>query len=140
MSPIFEAEHFYKNTWVEPTGYISCVCCIQGVFYQRFVLGRWVAVHGAVYPFMDDEKMYCEVPDVGFDDFAVSCDYGTTSPASFGLWGEKIPYGIELRSIILIPAEGYQRTDEEHYAKLEELVGNRKVSRVVVDPSAAGIY
>lgn len=33
--------------------------------------------------------------------------------------------------------EGYQRTDEEHYAKLEELVGNRKVSRVVVDPSAA---
>lgn len=77
----------------------------SGVFYQRFVLGRWVAVHGAVYPFMDDEKMYCEVPNVGFDDFAVSCDYGTVNPASFGLWGEKIPYGIELRSIILIPAE-----------------------------------
>lgn len=61
----------------------------SGVFYQRFVLGRWVAVHGAVYPFMDDEKMYCEVPNVGFDDFAVSCDYGTVNPASFGLWGEK---------------------------------------------------
>lgn len=110
----------------------------SGVFYQRFVLGRWVAVHGAVYPFMDDEKMYCEVPDVGFDDFAVSCDYGTVNPASFGLWGEKNGVWYRIKEYYFDSRkEGFQRTDEEHYAKLEELVGNRKVSRVVVDPSAA---
>ena len=110
----------------------------SGVFYQRFVLGRWVAVHGAVYPFMDDEKMYCEVPDVGFDDFAVSCDYGTVNPASFGLWGEKNSVWYRIKEYYFDSRrEGYQRTDEEHYAKLEELVGNRKVSRVVGDPSAA---
>ncbi len=94
--------------------------------------------YGAVYPFMDDEKMYCEVPDVGFDDFAVSCDYGTVNPASFGLWGEKNSVWYRIKEYYFDSRrEGYQRTDEEHYAKLEELVGNRKVSRVVVDPSAA---
>lgn len=94
--------------------------------------------YGAVYPFMDDEKMYCEVPNVGFDDFAVSCDYGTVNPASFGLWGEKNSVWYRIKEYYFDSRrEGYQRTDEEHYAKLEELVGNRKVSRVVVDPSAA---
>ena len=37
----------------------------SGVFYERFVKGRWVAVHGAVYPFMADSEMYCEVPSSG---------------------------------------------------------------------------
>lgn len=78
------------------------------------------------------------MPDFSFDDFAVSCDYGTVNPASFGLWGEKNSVWYRIKEYYFDSRrEGYQRTDEEHYAKLEELVGNRKVSRVVVDPSAA---
>ena len=30
-----------------------------------------------------------------------------------------------------------RRTDEEHYAELEKLAGDRKIERVVIDPSAA---
>ena len=33
--------------------------------------------------------------------------------------------------------EGSSRTDEEHYAALEELAGDRAVEKVIVDPSAA---
>lgn len=99
----------------------------SGVFYQRFVLGRWVAVHGAVYPFMDDEKMYCEVPNVGFDDFAVSCDYGTVNPASFGLWGEKNSVWYRIKEYYFDSRrEGYQRTDEEHYANSKSLSATEK--------------
>ncbi|WP_316609980.1 PBSX family phage terminase large subunit [uncultured Ruminococcus sp.] len=38
----------------------------SGVFYERFVKGKWVAVHGAVYPFMADEKYYYGVPSGDF--------------------------------------------------------------------------
>ncbi len=33
--------------------------------------------------------------------------------------------------------EGVSRTDEEHYAALEELAGERNIEKVIVDPSAA---
>lgn len=109
----------------------------SGAFYERFVLGKWAAVYGAVYPFMSD-YIYPEVPECDFSEFAVSCDYGTVNPASFGLWGknEGIWYRID-EYYYDSRREGVQRTDEEHYNALENLVGDRKVRAVVVDPSAA---
>ena len=110
----------------------------SGVFYEKFVKGRWVAVHGAVYPFMADEKMYCDVPHGEFSQFAVSCDYGTVNPASFGLWGKQngVWYRID-EYYFDSRAEGFQKTDEEHYKSLCSLVSGRQISQVVVDPSAA---
>ncbi|MEE1319709.1 MAG: PBSX family phage terminase large subunit [Ruminococcus sp.] len=110
----------------------------SGVFYERFVKGRWIAVYGAVYPFMDDESMYCDVPEGGFSKFAISCDYGTVNPASFGLWGRQgdVWYRID-EYYFNSRKEGWQKTDEEHYKALCDLAGERKISQVVVDPSAA---
>ena len=109
----------------------------SGVFYERFVKGKWVAVHGAVYPFMADESMYCDPPE-SCDSYAVSCDYGTVNPASFGLWGrhDGVWYRID-EYYFDSRAEGCQRTDEEHYEALCRLTEGRAVSKVVVDPSAA---
>lgn len=110
----------------------------SGVFYERFVKGKWVAVHGAVYPFMASADMYCDVPTGKFSDFAISCDYGTVNPASFGLWGKQneVWYRID-EYYFNSRAEGFQKTDEEHYLALCELAGDRKISQVIVDPSAA---
>ena len=107
-----------------------------GMFYERFVLGKWVAAQGLVYPFMTD-AMLCAAPG-DCESYAVSCDYGTVNPSSFGLWGKKggvwyrvDEYYYDSRSA------GSQRTDEEHYAGLEQLCGKREIESVVVDPSAA---
>lgn len=107
-----------------------------GTFYERFVLGKWVAAQGLVYPFMTD-AMLCGAPG-DCESYAVSCDYGTVNPSSFGLWGKKDgvwyrvdEYYYDSRSA------GSQRTDEEHYAGLEQLCGKREIESVVVDPSAA---
>lgn len=109
----------------------------SGAFYERFVLGKWTSVYGAVYPFMDSYD-YCDVPNGDFSKFAISCDYGTVNPASFGLWGnhQGIWYRIDeyyydSRKV------GRQKTDEEHYSALEKLAGDRNISCVTVDPSAA---
>ena len=109
----------------------------SGVFHQRYVEGKWVASQGLVYPFMAD-RVFCDVPSGGFSDYAISCDYGTVNPASFGLWGLQggVWYRID-EYYYNSRLEGTQRTDEEHYAELERLAGGRPVSKVVVDPSAA---
>lgn len=110
----------------------------SGSFYQRFVLGKWVAAEGLIYPFMSEDKMLCDVPQCDFEDYIVSCDYGTVNPSSFGLWGRdgEIWYRIE-EYYYNSRTEGSSRTDEEHYMGLCELIGNRTISKVIVDPSAA---
>lgn len=110
----------------------------SGAFYERFVRGRWVAVTGAVYPFMDKDESFPDVPNVEFEEYAVSCDYGTVNPASFGLWGryENVWYRIE-EYYFNSRKEGYQKTDEEHYLSMKSLVRGRKLRCITVDPSAA---
>lgn len=110
----------------------------SGVFYERFVLGKWVAVYGAVYPFMADEKMYCKIPRGSFDRYVISCDYGTVNPTSAGLWGRQNGVWYRLDEYYYDSrALGSQRTDEEHYNALLKLAQGRKISLITVDPSAA---
>ena len=110
----------------------------SGAFYKRFVEGEWVSVSGAVYPFMDDSSMFVPVPKGGFEEYCVSCDYGTMNPTSLGLWGRQgeVWYRIA-EDYYDARREGKSRTDEEHYDALKKLVGERDVTAVIVDPSAA---
>lgn len=110
----------------------------SGAFYKRFVEGRWCAAAGAVYPFMDSEKAFCAVPEDEFERYVISCDYGTVNPSSFGLWGllDGVWYRIN-EYYYDSRAEGFQKTDEEHYRGLENLADGRAIDRVIVDPSAA---
>ena len=113
----------------------------SGVFYQRYVLGEWVAAEGLVYPFFSaGQDTYLFHGDASHIDgqFYVSIDYGTHNPCSMGLW--VIHDGKALRineSYFDSRAERVQRTDEEHYAELERLTKGYYIQAVVVDPSAA---
>lgn len=108
-----------------------------GTFYQRYVEGKWVSAQGLVYPFMADHD-FCDVPSGPFADYIISCDYGTVNPASFGLWGKQNSIWYRMDEYYYNSRlDGVQRTDEEHYAGLQQLAGGRKISKVIVDPSAA---
>ena len=110
----------------------------SGAFYRRFVEGEWVSVSGAVYPFMDDSSMYIPVPDCDFEEYCVSCDYGTVNPTSIGLWARKGAVWYRIReSYYDARKSGRSRTDEEHYDSLKELLSGREPTAVIVDPSAA---
>ncbi len=110
----------------------------SGPFYERYVLGRWVAPQGAVYPFFREEEHVVRRLPEGLSDWYISCDYGTVNPCSMGLWGRKD--GIWYRAAEYYHdsrREGVQRTDEEYCDALEALAGDRPIRGVVVDPSAA---
>lgn len=109
----------------------------SGAFYDRFVMGKWTASEGVVYPMFSMET-HVFSGEVQCESFVISCDYGTVNPSSFGLWGLHGGVWHRIREYYYSSKrEGVSRTDEEHYSALEELAGERKISRVIVDPSAA---
>ena len=109
----------------------------SGAFYERFVLGKWVAVQGLIYPFMTQDR-FCDTPKGTFEEYVVSCDYGTINPSSFGLWGKQQGIWYRLEEYYYHSRlTGTSRTDEEHYEGLVTLIAGRPVSKIIVDPSAA---
>ncbi len=109
----------------------------RGTFYRRFVLGEWVAAEGLVYDFFD-ESYIKPAPPGPFERWAISCDYGTVNPASFGLWGLQQGVWYRVKEYYYDSrAEGRQKTDGEYAQALEQLAGGRSIQCVVVDPSAA---
>lgn len=112
----------------------------SGVFYDRFIRGLWVVAEGLVYDFFQSKKdtIVSTVHVNDYSEFYVSIDYGTINPCSMGLWGVNSDGAARIReSYFDSRKEGRQRTDEEHYKALVELVEDVPISRVVVDPSAA---
>lgn len=110
----------------------------SGAFYQRFIEGKWVAAEGLIYPWMACEEAFEKVPRGTFSRYGVSCDYGIVNPTSCGLWGEMegIWYRID-EYYYDSKKEGSTRTDDEHYNAIKMLIGQKKIFRMTVDPSAA---
>ena len=108
-----------------------------GVFYRRFILGQWAQAEGRVYDFFEPE-MVRPVPQGGFQKWYVSCDYGTVNPTSMGLWGLQDGIWYRVKEFYFSSrAVQRQMTDEEYAGALANLVGDRKLTAVIVDPSAA---
>lgn len=109
----------------------------SGVFYRRFVLGEWVTPEGRVYDFFD-EGFVRTAPEGDMSEYAVSCDYGTANPASFGFWGHRDGVWYRLREYYYSSRDvGRQKTDAEYVRELLGLCDGVWPRVVVVDPSAA---
>ena len=150
--------HWFYEEWIKKSGEKNCLylhftmddnpsltpaikrryeSLYSGAFYDRFVLGKWVAAQGRVYPFFSRSVHVAEPAGIPSRYF-ISCDYGTVNPSSFGLWGEYGGRWYRLSEYYFDSRrEGEQRTDEEHYAALEQLAGDLNIEAVIADPSAA---
>ena len=110
----------------------------SGAFFERFVLGKWVAVDGLVYPFFNEKEHIANILPECFEKHYISCDYGTVNPASFGLWGLNNGTWYRIKEFYHdSKAKGFQMTDKEYYDQLVNLAGDKRVEAVIVDPSAA---
>lgn len=106
-----------------------------GVFYRRYILGEWCIAEGLVYDFGED-NIIDEKPDSG--EFYISVDYGTMNPFSAGLWCLAGTRAIRIAEYYYSGRTQFvPKTDEEYCDEVEKLAGDRKIKRVVVDPSAA---
>ena len=112
-----------------------------GVFYRRYVLGEWCMAEGLIYQFDKDIHSVTELPEElskGYGWWYISCDYGTLNPFSAGLWWVFQNKAIRVDEYYYSGrSSSVQMTDEEYYQELEKLAGDRLISAVIVDPSAA---
>lgn len=110
------------------------------VYYDRFILGQWAIASGLVYPFVAShpDSYLVRGPIAGMNGrFFVSIDYGTHNPCSMGLWCVQQGRAIRIKESYYDSRKAKrQRTDEEHYAALEELARGYYIQSVIVDPSA----
>lgn len=111
----------------------------SGIFYERYIMGRWVMSEGLIYDmFSHDENVYTDPPidlDWSFQR-TIACDYGTTNPCVFlEIYdnGEEIRVNREYRWDSR--KEQRQKTDSEYADDFMEFMG--KHCTILVDPSAA---
>ena len=108
-----------------------------GVFYRRFILGQWAQAEGRVYDFFEPD-MVKPVPAGPMEQWYVSCDYGTVNPTSMGLWGRTEGVWYRVKEFYFDSRQAQRHmTDEEYAEALGKLVGERRLTAVIVDPSAA---
>ena len=107
----------------------------SGVFYQRYILGKWILAEGLVYDFGED-NITDKIPEHG--EYYMSIDYGTQNPFSCGLWCVVGDNATRIAEYYYCGRnEQTQKTDEEYCDEVERLAKGYKIKRVVVDPSAA---
>lgn len=109
-----------------------------GVFYDRFILGKWVLAQGIIYPMYKDAVV--QPPDGDIKQFCLSIDYGTKNAFAALLWAKygDVWYAVDEyyysgRDI------GMTKTDEEYAQDLDKLIepyGNGRME-TIIDPSAA---
>lgn len=125
------------NTALDPEYVRNIRLEYTGIFYERFILGKWVLAEGLIYPMYQDAL---EIPPDGVPDlWALSVDYGTQNAFAGLLWGRY--------NGIWYAVDGYyhsgrdthlQKTDGEYGKDLEKFVQkytDKKIP-VVIDPSA----
>lgn len=156
--------HYIKTNYIDRADELDCICWnfilsdneflppeyiesvskeYQGVFYERFILGRWVKAEGLVYPYFDEKENCFDVelpPKMIGCEYYVSIDYGTMNPTAMLLWC------VNFREHIAYVVKEYyydgrklmqQKTDSEYYDDLCKLTDGYLIQDVVIDPSAA---
>jgi len=114
----------------------------SGVFYQRYVLGKWVAAEGVIYSmFSETENTYR--PDqrpkamAWLSTRTIAVDYGTTNPTRFlDIYDDGETVRVDREYDWDSRKEHAQKTDREYADDLLAFMGPQPCT-VIVDPSAA---
>lgn len=140
-----DADIFYQQYTIDDNPYLPVSVkenikreYLGSVFYDRYVLGKWAASQGLVYPAFNPKiHLFDTAPENG--EYYVSIDYGTLNPCSMGLWcidnQNKVAYRI--KEFYHSGRSGKLLCDEEYYLELLKLTKGYPVQSVIIDPSAA---
>lgn len=114
----------------------------RGLWYQRFIEGKWVQAEGAIYDFFDPVNHVIDNAP-GFAQYYIAgVDYGTTNPCAFVLIGinpNKFPnMWVEDEYYFDSKVHQRQKTDSEYAEDLIRFLRGRcsDVKAIYLDPSA----
>lgn len=113
-----------------------------GMWYERYILGKWAVAHGLIYDAFDNDNLY-EHPQETPNYYIVGVDYGTSNATAAVLCGirpNRWPQiTVEAEYYYDSVVQGRQKTDDELARDIKNFVGYRNISAIYVDPSAASL-
>lgn len=111
----------------------------SGVFYERYILGKWCMAEGLVYS-MFDRNQHCGKISKEWNSTFMACDYGTQNPFALGL----IRRYSENGKRYYLEKEYYhdgrkrgQMTDSQYADAVDRFSKGTGAECIIVDPSAA---
>ena len=108
----------------------------SGVFYDRYILGKWCLAEGLVYPMFGKDCIVEPITEP-CERYVISMDYGIQNPTAMILWGKQDDTWYALKEFYHSGREtGSQKTDQQYYDELEKLAGDLHIDCLIVDPSA----
>lgn len=108
----------------------------SGVFYDRYILGKWVLAEGLVYPMFGKDCIVEPITEP-CERYVISMDYGIQNPTAMILWGKQGDTWYALKEFYHSGREtGSQKTDQQYYDELEKLAVDLPIDCLIVDPSA----
>lgn len=114
----------------------------SGVFYERYILGRWVMSEGLIYDMMDPTANTYDdssaPPSLHFAGIrTIACDYGTTNPCVFlDVYDYDGTVYVDREHRWDSREEHRQKTDEEYADAMAAFMGQAQCA-IIADPSAA---
>lgn len=114
----------------------------SGVFYDRYVLGKWVKAEGLVYPNFDRNRHVVKSVPKRYDKLTVSVDAGTLNACVFLLSGSIGDKRYFLDEYYHDGRKDGQKTNAQYRQDMEEFFAKNGISRsvqIVIDPSAADL-
>lgn len=112
----------------------------SGLFFERFIMGRWVMADGLIYDMFDPtENVYREAPAwmKYKSQRYIACDYGTSNPTRFlEIYDDGETIRVDREYDWDSRKERRQKTDQEYADDFMEFMGDDSAT-VLADPSAA---
>jgi len=112
----------------------------KGLWYQRFIEGKWVQAEGSVYDHFDEKIHVINTAPSYSCSYFVGIDYGTTNPCSFVLIGHdpsKYPnFWVADEYYYDSRKHQRQKTDTEYAEDLKKFIEGKPLKAIYIDPSA----
>lgn len=120
----------------------------QGVFYDRYIRGRWVAAEGAIYDMFDESKHVIDKLPVLSGFYYISCDFGIQNANVFLLWRKA-----QGRNVwVCVKEYRYSGREEKKQKSIKQLIDGMEQrfecgpfkakvvpDNIIVDPSASAL-
>ena len=116
----------------------------KGLWYQRYIEGKWVLADGVVYDCFDESLHVMDFkPSHNAKYYIAGVDYGTANPCAFTLLGVNADYypnfWVEKEYYWDSKKKNRQKTDTEYAADLKKFISDlaAPIKAIYLDPSAA---
>jgi PBSX family phage terminase large subunit len=112
----------------------------NGLWFQRFIEGKWVQAEGSIYEFFTEERCVINTAPSYNASYICGVDYGTTNPCAFILIGidrSRFPnYWVESEYYFDSRLHQCQKTDTEYAEDFIKFTASKNIQAIYIDPSA----